>query len=163
MNEGKLRKLIELLQNSDINEIEVESSFWRGTRVRLSRGPTAVVAAPVQAAPAPAPAAPTPAEIPAESAPAEVPAEVPAETGNDGLHEVLSPMVGTFYRSASPEAEPFVAEGTRVDNGQTVCIIEAMKIMNEIPADIAGEIVEILVDNAQPVEYYQPILKIRPS
>ena len=152
MNEGKLRKLIELFQNSEINEIEVESSFWRGTRVRLSRGPTAVVAAPVQAAPAPA-------EAPAESAPAEA----PAATGDDGLHEVLSPMVGTFYRSASPEAEPFVAEGTRVDNGQTVCIIEAMKIMNEIPADIAGEIVEILVDNAQPVEYNQPILKIRPS
>ena len=148
MNEGKLRKLIELFQNSEINEIEVESSFWRGTRVRLSRGPTAVVAAPV-------PAAPAPTEAPAESA--------PAATGDDGLHEVLSPMVGTFYRSASPEAEPFVAEGTRVDNGQTVCIIEAMKIMNEIPADIAGEIVEILVDNAQPVEYNQPILKIRPS
>ena len=155
MNEGKLRKLIELFQNSEINEIEVESSFWRGTRVRLSRGPTAVVAAPVSAAPA----APAPAEAPAESAPAEA----PAATGDDGLHEVLSPMVGTFYRSASPEAEPFVAEGTRVDNGQTVCIIEAMKIMNEIPADIAGEIVEILVDNAQPVEYNQPILKIRPS
>ena len=152
MNEGKLRKLIELFQNSEINEIEVESSFWRGTRVRLSRGPTAVVAAPV-------PAAPAPAEAPAESAPAEA----PAATGDDGLHEVLSPMVGTFYRSASPEAEPFVAEGTRVDNGHTVCIIEAMKIMNEIPADIAGEIVEILVDNAQPVEYNQPILKIRPS
>ena len=151
MNEGKLRKLIELFQNSEINEIEVESSFWRGTSVRLSRGPTAVVAARVPAAPA----APAPAEAPAESA--------PAATGDDGLHEVLSPMVGTFYRSASPEAEPFVAEGTRVDNGQTVCIIEAMKIMNEIPADIAGEIVEILVDNAQPVEYNQPILKIRPS
>ena len=154
MNEGKLRKLIELFQNSEINEIEVESSFWRGTRVRLSRGPTAVVAAPVQASPAPALAAPAPAEAPAESA--------PAETGDDDLHEVLSPMVGTFYRSASPEAEPFVTEGTRVDNGQTVCIIEAMKIMNEIPADIAGEIVEILVDNAQPVEYNQPILSIRP-
>ncbi len=159
MNEGKLRKLIELFQNSEINEIEVESSFWRGTRVRLSRGPTAVVAAPVPASAAPAPAPPAPAEAPAESAPAEA----PAATGDDGLHEVLSPMVGTFYRSASPEAEPFVAEGTRVDNGQTVCIIEAMKIMNEIPADIAGEIVEILVDNAQPVEYNQPILKIRPS
>ena len=152
MNEGKLRKLIELFQNSEINEIEVESNFWRGTRVRLSRGPTAVVAAPV-------PAAPAPAEAPTESAPAEA----PAATGDDDLHDVLSPMVGTFYRSASPEAEPFVAEGTRVDNGQTVCIIEAMKIMNEIPADIAGEIVEILVDNAQPVEYNQPILKIRPS
>ena len=155
MNEGKLRKLIELFQNSEINEIEVESSFWRGTRVRLSRGPTAVVAAPVAAAPAPAPVAPAPTEAPAESA--------PAETGDDDLHEILSPMVGTFYRSASPEAEPFVAEGARVNDGQTVCIIEAMKIMNEIPADIAGEIVEILVDNAQPVEYNQPILKIRPS
>ena len=159
MNEDKLRKLIELFQNSEINEIEVESSFWRGPRVRWSRGPPAVGAAPVQAAAAPAPAPPAPAEAPAESAPAEA----PAATGDDGLHEVLSPMVGTFYRSASPEAEPFVAEGTRVDNGQTVGIIEAMKIMNEIPADIAGEIVEILVDNAQPVEYNQPILKIRPS
>ena len=154
MNEGKLRKLIELFQNSEINEIEVESSFWRGTRVRLSRGPTGVVVAPAQA-----PAAPTPA--PAEKVPESAP--VPTPTDDDGLHEILSPMVGTFYRSASPEAEPFVAEGTRVDNGQTVCIIEAMKIMNEIPADIAGEIVEILVDNAQPVEYNQPILKIRPS
>ena len=154
MNEGKLRKLIELFQNSEINEIEVESSFWRGTRVRLSRGPTGVAVAPAQVRAAPTPA---PAETVPESAPA------PTQTGDDGLREILSPMVGTFYRSASPEAEPFVAEGTRVDNGQTVCIIEAMKIMNEIPADIAGEIVEILVDNAQPVEYNQPILKIRPS
>ena len=152
MKEGKLRKLIELFQDSDIGELEVQHSFWHGTRVRLSRGPSSVVGAPVQAAPAPA-------KVPAESA--SVP--ISAETGEDGLHEVLSPMVGTFYRSASPEAEPFVAEGTRVDNGQTICIVEAMKIMNEIPADIAGEIVEILVDNAQPVEYNQPILKIRPS
>ncbi len=72
-------------------------------------------------------------------------------------------MVGTFYRASSPEVDPFVREGVRIDNGQTVCIIEAMKIMNEIPADIGGEIVEILVDNAQPVEYNQPLFKIRPS
>ena len=136
MNEGKLRKLIQLFQDSDIDELEVQHSFWRGTRIRLSRG---------HAAPA-----------------AAVPA-TPAEKTDDGLHEVLSPMVGTFYRSASPESDPFVREGERIENGQTVCIIEAMKIMNEIPADSGGEIVEILVDNAQPVEYNQPILKIRLS
>ena len=72
-------------------------------------------------------------------------------------------MVGTFYRASSPEIDPFIREGAHVDNGQTVCIIEAMKIMNEIPTDVGGEIVEILVENAQPVEYNQPLFKIRPS
>ena len=149
MNEGKLRKLIQLFQDSDIDELEVQHSFWCGTRIRLSRGHAT-------------PASPT---APAQTAPtaASTAAAAPAEKTDDGLHEILSPMVGTFYRSASPEADPFVCEGERIENGQTVCIIEAMKIMNEIPTDSAGEIVEILVDNAQPVEYNQPILKIRPS
>jgi acetyl-CoA carboxylase biotin carboxyl carrier protein len=156
VNEGKLRKLIQLFQDSDIDELEVQHSFWRGTRIRLSRGHAAPAAA------VPAPAAPVPTQAtPAEPAPAAE--STPAEKTDDGLHEVLSPMVGTFYRSASPESDPFVREGERIENGQTVCIIEAMKIMNEIPADSGGEIVEILVDNAQPVEYNQPILKIRPS
>ena len=143
MNEGKLRKLIQLFQDSEIDELEVRHSFWCGTRIRLSRGH----------------ATPASATAPAQTAPAAA----PGEKTDDGLHEILSPMVGTFYRSASPEADPFVREGERIENGQTVCIIEAMKIMNEIPTDSAGEIVEILVDNAQPVEYNQPILKIRPS
>ena len=142
MNEGKLRKLIQLFLDSDIDELEVQHSFFRGTRIRLSRGHASTTIA--------APLAP----------PGTV---TPVEKVDDGLHEVLSPMVGTFYRASSPEIDPFVREGTHVDNGQTVCIIEAMKIMNEIPAGVGGEIVEILVDNAQAVEYDQPLFKIRPS
>ena len=146
MNEGKLRKLLELFHDSDIEELDIQHSFWRGTRIRLirNRAPSPVVA----------PAAPAP------TAPTE-PAST--EKTDDGLHEVLSPMVGTFYQAASPEADPFVHEGQRVESGQTLCIIEAMKIMNEIPADIQGEVVEILVGDAQPVEYNQALFKIRPS
>ena len=142
MNEGKLRKLIQLFQDSDIDELEVQHSFWRGTRIRLSRGHASTTI----------------------TAPLAPPAAVtPVEKVDNGLHEVLSPMVGTFYRASSPEIDPFVREGAHVDNGQTVCIIEAMKIMNEIPAGVGGKIVEILVDNAQAVEYNQPLFKIRPS
>ena len=150
MNEGKLRKLLELFRDSDLEEIEVQHSFWHGTRIRLTRS-----RAPSPVAPAvPVPIAPT---APAPATPA------PVEKTDDGLHEVLSPMVGTFYRSPSPEADPFVNEGDRIESGQTVCIIEAMKIMNEIPADVQGEIVEILVGDGQPVEYNQALFKIRPS
>ena len=148
MNEGKLRKLLELFRDSDLEEIEVQHSFWHGTRIRLTRS----------RAPSPvAPAAPMPIAPAAPTEPA------PAEKTDDGLHEVLSPMVGTFYRSPSPEADPFVREGDRIESGQTVCIIEAMKIMNEIPADVQGEVVEILVGDGQPVEYNQALFKIRPS
>lgn len=148
MNEGKLRKLLELFRDSDLEEIEVQHSFWHGTRIRLTRS----------RAPSPvAPAAPMPIAPAAPTEPA------PAEKTDDGLHEVLSPMVGTFYRSPSPEADPFVSEGERIESGQTVCIIEAMKIMNEIPADVQGEVVEILVGDGQPVEYNQALFKIRPS
>ena len=151
MNEGKLRKLLELFRDSDLEEIEVQHSFWHGTRIRLTRSRAPLPVAP--AAPMPiAPAAPT---APTEPA--------PTEKTDDGLHEVLSPMVGTFYRAASPEADPFVSEGDRIESDQTVCIIEAMKIMNEIPADVQGEVVEILVGDGQPVEYNQALFKIRPS
>ena len=151
MNEGQLRKLLELFRDSDLEEIEVQHSFWHGTRIRLTRS----------RAPSPvAPAAPMPI-APAPTAPTAEPA--PAEKTDDGLHEVLSPMVGTFYRSPSPEADPFVSEGDRIESGQTLCIIEAMKIMNEIPADVQGEVVEILVGDGQPVEYNQALFKIRPS
>ncbi|MCY4604350.1 MAG: acetyl-CoA carboxylase biotin carboxyl carrier protein [Gemmatimonadetes bacterium] len=150
MNEGKLRKLLELFRDSDLEEIEVQHSFWHGTRIRLTRSRAPSPVAPV----VPMPIAPT---APAPATPA------PAEKTDDGLHEVLSPMVGTFYRAPSPEADPFVSEGDRIESGQTVCIIEAMKIMNEIPADVQGEVVEILVGDGQPVEYNQALFKIRPS
>ena len=147
MNEGKLRKLLELFRDSDLEEIEVQHSFWHGTRIRLTRSRAPSPVAPA----APMPIAPTVPTASTEPAP------------DDGLHEVLSPMVGTFYRSPSPEADPFVSEGDRIESGQTVCIIEAMKIMNEIPADVQGEVVEILVGDGQPVEYNQALFKIRPS
>jgi len=156
VNEGKLRKLIQLFQDSDIDELEVQHSFWRGTRIRISRGhASTTIAAPLAPSAAVAPSVPIGAPNTA--------AVTPVEKVDDGLREVLSPMVGTFYRASSPEIDPFVREGAHVDNGQTVCIIEAMKIMNEIPTDVGGEIVEILVENAQPVEYNQPLFKIRPS
>ena len=151
MNEGKLRKLLALFQDSDIEELEVQHSFWHGTRIRLTRSR------------APSPVAPA-APMPIASAPTAPTTEPPpAEKTDDGLHEVLSPMVGTFYRAASPEADPFVSEGDRIESGQTLCIIEAMKIMNEIPADVQGEVVEILVSDGQPVEYNQALFKIRPG
>ena len=151
MNEDKLRKLLELFRDSDLEEIEVQHSFWHGTRIRLTRSRAPSPVAP--AAPMPiAPTAPTASTEPA-----------PAEKTDDDLREVLSPMVGTFYRAASPEADPFVREGDRIESGQTLCIIEAMKIMNEIPADVQGEVVEILVGDAQPVEYNQALFKIRPD
>ena len=154
MNEDKLRKLLELFHDSDIEELEVQHSFWHGTRIRLTRS----------RAPSPvAPAASMPVAPIVSTAPTEPTAPAPAEKTDDGLHEVLSPMVGTFYRAASPEADPFVREGDRIESGQTLCIIEAMKIMNEIPADVQGEVVEILVGDGQPVEYNQALFKIRPD
>ncbi len=149
MNEDKLRKLLALFHDSDIEELEVQHSFWHGTRIRLTRSR------------APSPVAP--AASMASTAPTEPTAPAPAEKTDDGLHEVLSPMVGTFYRAASPEADPFVREGDRIESGQTLCIIEAMKIMNEIPAGVQGEVVDILVGDAQPVEYNQALFKIRPD
>ena len=151
MNEDKLRKVLELFHDSDLEEIEVQHSFWHGTRIRLTRNR------------APSPVAPAASMPIVSTAPPEPAAPAPAEKTDDGLHEVLSPMVGTFYRAASPEADPFVREGDRIESGQTLCIIEAMKIMNEIPAGIQGEVVEILVGDAQPVEYNQALFKIRPD
>ncbi len=152
MNQDKLRQLLALFHDSDLEELEVQHSFWHGTRIRLTRSrapsPVAPAIAPLVSTAPPEPAAPTPA---------------PAEKTDDGLHEVLSPMVGTFYQAASPEADPFVRQGDRIESGQTLCIIEAMKIMNEIPADVQGEVVEILVGDAQPVEYNQALFKIRPD
>jgi acetyl-CoA carboxylase biotin carboxyl carrier protein len=159
VNEAQLRQLLKLFAESEeVEELEIQHSFWRGTRIRLSRqrpSPPPYAAAP------PAAASPQAMAAPAlqDSAP---PPSVPA-TAADGLHVVAAPMVGTFYRASSPEAAPFASAGDQVRVGQTLCIIEAMKIMNEIPSDIDGEVVEILVENAAPVEYNQPLIHIRPA
>ena len=151
MDIRKVKKLIELLEESDVAEIEIHEGE---ESVRISR--TSSVAAPmVAAAAAPlAAAAPTPAT---PSAPA---AEAPAATKEPEGHVIRSPMVGTFYRAPSPGAKPFVVEGQSVSSGETLCIIEAMKILNQIESDKSGKIVEILVENGQPVEYNEPLFVI---
>lgn len=140
------RRLAALLQEQALTEIEVERA---GVRVRLQRAPTL----PAPAAPAPAPAA----GVPAESL---VVTDVPAPAS---LVPVESPMVGTFYRAPSPTAEPYVSEGDVVKEGQILCIIEAMKLMNEIESKVGGRVIKILVENGQAVEYGQPLLLIDPA
>jgi acetyl-CoA carboxylase biotin carboxyl carrier protein len=150
MDLRKLKKLIDLVQESGIAELEITEGE---ERVRIARG-GAVAVAPMAAAQQPAAAQPAtpPTAAPAASAPAEPPAA-------DGK-PLKSPMVGTFYRAPSPEAKPFVAVGDTVKEGQTVCVIEAMKLMNEIEADASGVVKAILVENGQPVEYGQVLFVI---
>jgi acetyl-CoA carboxylase biotin carboxyl carrier protein len=148
MDIRKVKKLIELLEESDVAEIEIHEGE---ESVRISRGSTAVfapMAAPVAAAPMATPAT--------AAAPVAAPAADPEIQG----HAVRSPMVGTFYSAPSPEASAFVKQGDTVSAGQTLCIIEAMKILNQIESDKAGKITKILVENGQPVEFDQPLFII---
>jgi len=152
MDIRKVKKLIELLEESGVAEIEIHEGE---ESVRISRQSTAPVAAPMpypMMAPAPTAAAPV-------AAPAPV-AEAPAEAAIPEGHTVNSPMVGTFYRAPSPGASAFVEVGSRVNVGDTLCIIEAMKMLNQIEADKAGVIKAILVENAEPVEYGQALFVI---
>ncbi|MCJ8299207.1 MAG: acetyl-CoA carboxylase biotin carboxyl carrier protein [Pseudomonadales bacterium] len=147
MDIRKVKKLIELLEESDINEIEIKEGE---ESVRISRGPSTVLAAP---APLAAPLAPVAAPVAPVAAPV---AAAPAVDAN----AVLSPMVGTFYRSPSPTAPKFIEVGQSVKVGDPICIIEAMKMMNQIEADRAGVIQAILVEDGQPVEFDQPLVTI---
>ena len=153
MDIRKVKKLIELLDESGIAEIEITEGE---ESVRISRYAQGV---PV-AAPAPAPvAAPAPA-APAAAAPAAAPAPVAAAPAEDDGYDIKSPMVGTFYSSSSPGGSPYVQVGDRVSEGDTVCIIEAMKMMNQIEADVSGVIKSIRAQNGEPVEYGQTLFVI---
>jgi len=148
MDLRKLKKLIDLVQESGIAELEITEGE---EKVKIVKGGA------VTLTPLAAPAAAAPQAVPAGGAvvaPAPGPDEPPA--GQEG-HVIKAPMVGTFYRASAPEAKPFVEVGDSIKAGQTVCIIEAMKLMNEIEADAAGVIKAILVENGQPVEYGQPL------
>jgi acetyl-CoA carboxylase biotin carboxyl carrier protein len=147
MDLRKLKKLIDLVQESGIAELEITEGE---EKVKIVKG-GALSVSPGPAVPAAAPAAEARAATPAVPAPAAEP-----EAGQEG-RVIKAPMVGTFYRSASPDAKPFVEVGQTVKEGETVCIIEAMKLMNEIEADAAGAVKAILVENGQPVEYGQPL------
>ena len=163
-----LKKLVEMLDESSVDSIEISSD--KGMKIRISKTPqqrgTVQVAAPVQMpAVIPAPVAPARA-TPAEGSPTiegEGAAAARAETAKQAGLEVKSPMVGTYYHAPEPGASPYVSVGSRVSKGQILCIIEAMKIMNEIESEYSGVIREISVQDAQPVEYGQVLFRIDPN
>jgi len=156
VNMEELRELIGLLRENGLAELELENE---GFRVRLRREGT--MSEPPHAAPPPPPPPPAPAPSPAP-APAHPGTQATTAAAQDqDLHIIPSPIVGTFYRSASPTADPFVKIGSNVEPESVVCIIEAMKLMNEIQAEATGEVVKIYVENGQPVEYGQPLFGIR--
>ncbi len=152
MDIRKIKKLIELVEESGIAELEISEGE---ESVRISRHGTAPAQAPVHYAAAPV-AATAPVAAPVAEAPA---AEAPAAATPAG-HQVLSPMVGTFYRSPSPDAKAFVEVGQKVNAGDTLCIVEAMKMMNQIEADKSGVVTAILVEDGHPVEFDQPLVVI---
>lgn len=154
LKEAEIRKLIKLVEESDIDEIEV--SRW-GTRIRITKRhhgssplthTTGTGSMPHIVAPPKRVSEPASAEEPQES---------------EELYEIRSPMVGTFYRAPASDAEPFVKEGDFVSPGQVLCIIEAMKVMNQIESDVSGQIAKVLVENASPVEYNQRLFLIKPN
>lgn len=144
MNIKKIKELVEMMNENGLAEIEIEQE---GVRIKLSKTTGGVVEQVVQ----------TPAPVHAVAAP-----ETQEESSVSGLLEMTSPMVGTFYRAASPEEAPYVKEGDVVQKGDVVCIVEAMKLMNEVKAEFSGKIVEIKVDNAEAVEYGQVLFTLEP-
>jgi len=153
MDIEEIKQLIQLMVDNDLSEVDITDGE---SKILLKRGPgegAVLAAGPAPVAPGPvAPAVPAPA---GEAAPPGPPAEE--------LLEIRSPMVGTFYAAPSPESEPYVTVGTSVDDETVVCIIEAMKVMNEIKAECSGTIAEICVKNAQPVEFGQVLFRVRPT
>ena len=149
MDIQEIKNIIELMKRSDLSEFEIQEE---GFKLRIKRGNGPLDSQPTIIHTASA--------VPVASA-SETPAATPK--ADDGLEIIASPMVGTFYLSSSPESGPYVEKNTSVSTDTVVCIIEAMKVMNEIQAEVSGTIVEILVENEQSVEYGQPLFKVKPS
>jgi acetyl-CoA carboxylase biotin carboxyl carrier protein len=157
MELDQIKAIVGMMKENDLSEFSMESD---GLKIRIKRGPegfqqTVTVAAPV---PAPIVAAPVVSPVVPVVASAAAPATPPA-----GIKYITSPMVGTFYRSPSPDAPPYIEVGKTVDEESVVCIIEAMKVMNEIKSEIKGTIVEVLVESAKPVEYGQKLFAVKVS
>ena len=163
MDLNYVKKLVRLLSESAVDEIEIEEE---GKKIRVVKrhgiGVPSPVAPVVYQAPATFQGA---APVTAHAQTAAVPAapSVPAAADSKKFHEIKSPIVGTFYRSPAPDAAPFIQVGTTIAPGTVLCIVEAMKLMNEIESDVSGSIVQILVENGQPVEYDQPLFLVDPS
>ncbi len=167
MNVKEIKELVDLVSRRGLAGLEIERA---GFRLRIEGAPRAAAlprayeAAVVEAAPLAAPAALV-APAPAAGAPAGAAHVLPGPPGSgerEGFHVLTAPIVGTFYRATNPDAEPFVKVGDAVEKGQTLCIVEAMKLMNEIEADVAGTIVAIYPQNAQPVEFGEKLFAIQP-
>ena len=157
LDHDQLRQLLALLGDSDIQELKLEGDDFRlELRRNLPASHPQVV---MQAAPAMS--APLPAAAPAPVAPSAAPPAAPAVRGD--LVEITAPMVATFYRAPSPGDPSFVELGARISVGQTVCILEAMKLMNELESEVSGEVVEILVENGTPVEFGQVLMRVKPG
>ena len=159
LDHDQLHKLLDALGESDIQEFRLEGDDFR-LEVRRNLPVTAVAApvVPVAQVPAPVPVVDVPAQ--GESASAAPPA---AAGSRSDLVDVTAPMVGTFYTAPAPGEAPFVEIGNRINAGQTICILEAVKLMNELEAEVAGEVVEILVDNGTPVEFGQVLMRVKPG
>lgn len=156
-NIDEIRELADLVDEHGFTDFEFENS---NIHVRLSKIPYGQ-AAPTEPARQAPPAAP---QQQATTAPPDAPqeeSESASEEASDGLHKITSPIVGTFYRSPAPDKEPYVKEGSKVSPDSVVCIVEAMKLMNEIEAEVSGEVVKIYVENGQPVEFGQPLFGIK--
>lgn len=163
----EIRELIKLVDQSNLGEFEYE---FEDSKIKMKKNVVSAEAAVQvvqQAKPAAVEAAPSPAPSPAPSAaPAAKPVEEPAKApvaDAENLHKIVSPMVGTFYQAPSPDSDPYVKVGDKVSNDSIVCIVEAMKLFNEIEAEINGEIVEVLVKDGQLVEYGQPLFLVKPE
>jgi acetyl-CoA carboxylase biotin carboxyl carrier protein len=148
MNLKEIKAIVQLMNENDLTEVELERE---GVKLKLKRGSGEVYDIPPRPLPEYRPPAPS-------SPPVAAPAEAP--TGN--MKVIASPMVGTFYRAPSPESPPFVEVGQSVEVGQVVCIVEAMKLMNEIKSEVRGKVVRIAVENAEPVEFGQTLFEIEP-
>jgi acetyl-CoA carboxylase biotin carboxyl carrier protein len=157
LDHDQLRQLLSLLGESDIQELRLEGDDFR---LEVRRNLPGV--APVTVLQAPAAAAQPPPAAPAAVAAPSVPPP-PAAAARSDLQAITAPMVGTFYRSPAPGEAPFVEIGKRITAGQPVCILEAMKLMNELEAEVSGEVVEILVENGTPVEFGQVLMRIKPA
>ncbi|MFD2371897.1 acetyl-CoA carboxylase biotin carboxyl carrier protein [Brevibacillus sp. GCM10020057] len=163
----EIREIIKLIDQSSINEFKLETEGAKVTLRKSNGTETVVVTQPVVQAPvaAPAPVAPVAAAPAAAPAPvAEAPKAAPAPLEDEAnLHKIVSPMVGTFYRSPEPGKPPYVQAGDKVTASKVVCIVEAMKLFNEIEAEVNGEIVKVLVEDGQLVEYGQPLFLVKPE
>ena len=149
-----IKKLVKIVDSSEITDLEIEENGFKvkiAKKIRaakLDNQPSVVLSQPS-----------VPAELPAQKTAVEE-KETPQETKSDNLHEIKSPIVGTFYRSPAPDADQYVSVGDSVTAGSVLCIVEAMKLMNEIESDVSGKIVKVLADNGKPVEYNQPLFLI---